>query len=36
MSSENEGNENKQNVADTKKEKKPKIELTPQEIQKRK
>ena len=36
MSSENEGNENKQNVADTKKEKKPKKELTPQEIQKRK
>ena len=36
MSSENEGNENKQNVAETKKEGKPKKELTPQEIQKRK
>lgn len=36
MSSENEGNENKQNVAETKKEEKPKKELTPQEIQKRK
>jgi conjugative transposon TraM protein len=36
MSSENEGSENKQNVAETKKEKKPKKELTPQEIQKRK
>ena len=36
MSSENEGNENKQNVAETKKEEKPRKELTPQEIQKRK
>jgi conjugative transposon TraM protein len=36
MSSENEGSENKQNVAETKKADKPKKELTPQEIQKRK
>ncbi len=36
MSSENEGGENKQNVAETKKADKPKKELTPQEIQKRK
>lgn len=36
MSSENEGSENKQNIAETKKAEKPKKELTPQEIQKRK
>ena len=36
MSSENEGNEQKLNVTETKKEDKPKKELTPQEIQKRK
>lgn len=36
MSSDNEGSENKQNVAETKKADKPKKELTPQEIQKRK
>ncbi len=36
MSSENQGNEQKQDVAEAKKESKPKKELTPQEIQKRK
>ena len=36
MSSENQGNEQKQDVAETKKESKPQKELTPQEIQKRK
>lgn len=36
MSNANEGNEGKPNVAETKKESKPKKELTPQEIQKRK
>jgi len=36
MSSENEGSERKPDVAETKKEDKPKKELTPQEIQKRK
>jgi conjugative transposon TraM protein len=36
MSSENEGNEQKLNVTETKKEDKPKKELSPQEIQKRK
>lgn len=36
MSSENTGNERKPDVAETKKESKPKKELSPQEIQKRK
>ncbi|MDH8702738.1 hypothetical protein M2138_002109 [Dysgonomonadaceae bacterium PH5-43] len=36
MSNANEGNERKPDVAETKKESKPKKELTPQEIQKRK
>lgn len=36
MSKENEGNEPKPDVTETKKESKPKKELTPQEIQKRK
>ena len=36
MSSENEGNGRKPDVPETKKESKPKKELTPQELQKRK